>query len=551
MREAIRVADAVARTLAALGVDHVFGVVGSGNFHVTNELVAQGATFVAARHEMGGAAMADAWSRATGRVSAATVHQGCGLTNALTAITEAAKCRTPLIVLSGDTPPTQQTSNFWIEQDNLVRAVGAVAERIHTPRTAVADTVRAFTVAARERRTVVLSLPIDLQDELVDFDAGQVPALAPVSTTRASAEGVRRLAELLAEADRPVIVGGRGAREAEAQLRELAELAGALLTTSAAGRGLFVADPWHLDVMGGFSTDGAAELIADADLVVSFGASLNRWTTRDGTLLAKATVVQVDDTAAAIGANQPIDLGVVGDAASVASDVLAVLRGLVTGPRTGYRTPSVQERVAASLSWRDQPFEEKREPGRIDPRTLTAALDRILPASRVVIPDGGNFVPYPAMLLDVPDNLGFCLPIAFQAIGMALAAGIGSGVALPERTPVVGIGDGGFMMCLVELDTAVRLGLGLVVVVYDDAAYGAEVHHFATETDRLDIVRFPDTDIAAIARGFGAEAVTVREVGDLDAVRGWVDGPQDRPLVIDAKIASFPSWLLAHVFTAE
>src|SRR5918998_6931556 len=99
----MQVAEAVGRTLARLGAAHVFGVVGSGNFHVTNALVAGGARYVAARHEGGAATMADAYARISGRLGVLSVHQGCGLTNAMTGITEAAKSRTPLLVLAAET----------------------------------------------------------------------------------------------------------------------------------------------------------------------------------------------------------------------------------------------------------------------------------------------------------------------------------------------------------------------------------------------------------------------------------------------------------------
>src|ERR687894_2018416 len=111
----MQVAEAVGRTLARLGADHVFGVVGSGNFHVTNGLVAGGARFVAARHECGAATMADAYARTSGKVGVLSVHQGCGLTNALTGITEAAKSRTPMIVLAADTGAGAVRSNFFID----------------------------------------------------------------------------------------------------------------------------------------------------------------------------------------------------------------------------------------------------------------------------------------------------------------------------------------------------------------------------------------------------------------------------------------------------
>src|SRR5438876_1041086 len=115
------VSEAVGATLAALGADTVFGVVGSGNFHVTNALIADGARFVAARHEAGAATMADAWARVSGRVGVLSVHQGPGLTNAMTGIAEAAKSRTPLLVLAAET--TAERSNFWVDQAALARAV--------------------------------------------------------------------------------------------------------------------------------------------------------------------------------------------------------------------------------------------------------------------------------------------------------------------------------------------------------------------------------------------------------------------------------------------
>src|SRR5579859_1749524 len=136
------VSEAVAATLAELadlGTHTVFGVVGSGNFHVTNALIARGATFVAARHECGAACAADAWARGTGRPGILSVHQGPGLTNALTGITEAAKSRTPLLVLAADVAGAAVRSNFRIDVASLTTAVGATPERLHSPQTAVAD----------------------------------------------------------------------------------------------------------------------------------------------------------------------------------------------------------------------------------------------------------------------------------------------------------------------------------------------------------------------------------------------------------------------------
>lgn len=562
----MKVSEAVGRIVARMGAGHVFGVVGSGNFRATNALLAANGPsghpprYIATRHEMGAACMADAYARATGTFSVVSVHQGCGLSNALTGIGEAAKARTPMLVISGDTPGGEYGSNFWIDQDKVIEGIGAVAERLFSADRAVEDTIRAVNRAVVDRRTVVLSMPLDIQESLIPKSAEQLLASveppAPPTPPTASAEAVAQVARRLQAAERPVILAGRGASHAVAPLRRLAEMVGALLTTSAVGRGLFNEDPWHLDAMGGFATDGAAELFDEADLVIAFGASLNRWTTRSGQLLKNKTVIQIDDSVSAFGRHYPVNYTVLGDSQLTAESLVAELdRQLGDSCLEGYRTDAVRRRVAESLHWRDQPYQDTSEapgpssPGRIDPRTLTNVLDEMVPMNRVVAPDGGNFNAYPAMHFRVPDNKGYCLPLGFQSIGLALSSVIGASVALQGRVAVAGIGDGGFMMSHVELDTAVRERLPLIVVVYNDNAYSAEVHHFAHETDHLDTVVFPETDIAALARGYGCEAITVRSVDDLAPVADWVHGPRDRPLVIDAKITDFPSWVLAHSFS--
>ena len=297
----MQVGAAIGRVLADLGVRQVFGVVGSGNFHVTNALIDAGAGFVAARHECGAATMADAYGRLSGRVAAVTVHQGCGLTNAMTGIAEAAKSRTPMIVLAAEA--NDPRSNFSVDQDALARSVGAVSMRVTSAAEAVAVAVAAYRAALDDRRTVVLNLPLAAQAEEL-ADDWTLPATAVPAVVAPRAEDVERLAAELAASKQPVFVAGRGARSHAARdaLRALAERTGALLATSAAAKGLFQDDPWSLDVSGGFASPVAAELIRGADLIVGWGCALNMWTMRHGELIAPGTtVVQVDVEADALG----------------------------------------------------------------------------------------------------------------------------------------------------------------------------------------------------------------------------------------------------------
>jgi len=534
-RSADRVTDVAAAVGAAffeLGVDTAFGVLGSGNFVATEAFVAAGGTFHAARHEGGAASMADGFGRVTGRPALVSVHQGPGLTNAITAIGEAVKARVPMVVFAGDTAPGALRSNFRVDQHALVESVGARAERLHGPGSAVADAARALARARDERRPVVLMAPVDLQEEAVEEGAPATPPPAPLPAG-ASPAAIASLADLLLAARRPLVIAGRGAvvADAGASLAELGERAGAMLATTAMAKGLFAGHPHLLGISGGFSSPPTAELIASADLVLAVGASLTPWTTREGSLFAAAEKLVRIDVEADAAVGEGADLVVLGDAAEVTAALCAELAERGHDCR---RYPEI-EAAARRCAWRLQRFEEASGPGRIDPRSFSIALEAALPTERTVVVDSGHFVGWPAMYLEPPDARSWVFVNAFQAVGLGLGAAIGAAVARPDRVTVLAIGDGGLLMSLPELETAARLGLRLLIVAYDDAAYGAEVHPFGAAGHDVSLVRFPDTDLAAIGRAAGLGAVTVREPADLEPVAAWAAAPAG-PLLVDAKV---------------
>jgi thiamine pyrophosphate-dependent acetolactate synthase large subunit-like protein len=142
---------------------------------------------------------------------------------------------------------------------------------------------------------------------------------------------------------------------------------------------------------------------------------------------------------------------------------------------------------------------------------------------------------WPSIYLRVPDTAGFVFPQAFQCVGLGLGNAIGAALARPDRLTVAALGDGGALMALSEFETLGRLGLPVLVVIYDDAAYGAEVHHFRPQGQAVDLAQFPDTDFEALARAAGCDGLTVRRVEDLAGLGAWLER-RDRPLVLDAKV---------------
>jgi thiamine pyrophosphate-dependent acetolactate synthase large subunit-like protein len=350
---------------------------------------------------------------------------------------------------------------------------------------------------------------------------------------------IRRLADVILQSKRPLVLGGRGAvaSDAEPALIALAERTGSLLATSVCGHGLFANNPWSLGISGGFSSPIADELIAESDLILAFGASLTAWTTKKGRLIAPdATIIQIDIESAKLGYHTPVQHAVLGDAKAVAESLLTELeRRGGSHPHPGRRSEFIRERMRAGDNHHSA-YQDVSNADFIDPRTLSKVVDEILPGDRVVASDSGHFCGWVPRYLRVPSARASCLSHSFQSVGLGLASTIGLAVANPGKLAVLGAGDGGFMMSIADLETALRLKLRMCILIYNDSSYAAEVHYFRRKGYAVDIVQFPETDFAAIARGYGASAATVRTLADLEPLRAWVEKGAPGLFVVDGRI---------------
>lgn len=546
----MRVYERAAQALWELGVRQVFGVAGSGNYRATKALIERGANYVGTRHEGGAVSAADAFSRMSDSVPLVSVHQGGGLTNLVTGLTEAAKSGTAMLILAGEAPLADRTSNFRIAQEQLVNAVGAKAIRI-SQANAANDVRDAYRLAVTERIPVLLNFPVDVQ-VMESPDDSPIAPVPPAPAVQPDPAVVERIAQVLLDAQAPLVIGGRGARAYGPRLTRLAEKLGALTATSAVARGLFYDDPFSLDVMGDLSSPITGEMVLRSDVIVAFGCGLGKWTTSNGSLLpAGATLIQVDDDPMSIGKHRPIAIGLVADS-GVAADAIAAHIPDMDELVQRRRTPATAERIAKERNWQTIEFADKSGAGRIDPRTATIALDGVLDAERNIAIDSGNFLGYPSMFLTVKDPQALCFSQAFQCVGLGLASAIGHATARPDRLTIAACGDGGLLMGASELETVARLKLPMVILVYNDSAYGAEVHHFGRHETDNGFVSFPDVDFASIARGYGLAGVTLRSEADLGGVRDWIAGPRESALLVDIKVTTGePSWWLADAFKAE
>lgn len=531
------VAAHVAVTLAH-HIDHVFGVMGNGNAYFLDALVREtGAAFTAVRHEAGGVVAADAFHRASGRLAGATATYGAGFTNTLTALAEAVQAHVPLVLVVGD-EPTSGPRPWDVDQIALASAVGARTYTVGRA-DAAATTVIAIEHALTYRVPTVLAIPYDV----AALDAGLVPAApaprvpAPLAPAGAFAHGaIVELAHTLASATHPLLLAGRGAwiSGASESLGKLAAATGAITASTALGRGVFPAPEFDLGVTGGFGAEGAMALIRQADVVVAFGASLNQFTMRFGELFAPGThIVQVD---VAASATHPHVGGFIrGDARVVADELVSQLEAASASP-SGWR-----ERVDVAALRAQEVGDETAADGRLDPRSTAARIGELLPDDRVVVSDGGHFIGWANMYWPVasPDRM-LMIGTAFQSIGLGFPSVVGAALAKSQSTIVLTSGDGGGLMALADLESAVRVARGRgLAVVWNDGAYSAEVHLYGIKGLAPEPMLIPEVDFAGLARSVGAEGVIVRTLNDLERLAEWVAKPVTERafLLLDLRIS--------------
>jgi thiamine pyrophosphate-dependent acetolactate synthase large subunit-like protein len=525
-------ADVIGAPAARLGAEHLFEIMGGSNMHVVHGFQSAGVALHHFRHENGAVGAADGYARATGGVGWTSVVHGPGLTNAMTALRTAVKARSPLVLVVGDAtnaPPRNapfEVGNQGLPTASLLAELGIVTVWTSAA-TAASDTVAAFHAARAGRVPVALVVPrgVERQPSGSDIDAAIAATLVEAGPAQPSVSALDAAEAALREASSIVLLAGRGATDAGAvdDLERLAALTGAYLATSIKGIGVFDDSPASLGVFGGFTDRAGARIIDDADCILAFGVSLNPIQTRRSTFLAGSVVIQIDDDEEALGRHDRADVPVLGDAAIVARELVARFDARpFDPPRTLPRAPQKEG------------YADTSAPGRIDPRALAEALDRLLPAERAAVVDGGHFTVWPIAYMRHPSPESLMWACDFGAMGGGLGPAIGATVGRADRLTALYIGDCGLFMSLGDLEVAARERLPLLVVCFNDGAAGSEIVLSRIAGLPVEEAIFGVSDLARIASAMGVEAAVIASVDDLEpALAGWRRGG---PLLLDCRI---------------
>lgn len=503
------VAGLVARLLARRGVARVFALCGGHIMPIWMRLDAEGIGIIAVRDERAAVHMAQAHAELTGELGVALVTAGPGVTNAMTGIANAHVSRAPVLIVSGTNPTAQENRGGLqdIDHTQLVRSITRYARTVRDPALVPAELDEAIARAfgeGGEPGPSYIDIPTDVLRRMVPKPVQREEHLRakPRPVLRPDPARVAEAADLLWGAKRVLVISGRGARGAGAELTALLDRLGAVYLDTGESRGL-VPDT-HPSVVAAMR--GA--VMGDADVVLTVGRRLDfQLAYGSPAVFGEARFVRLGDVPGELRDNRRGDVEILATPGEA-------LRALVAA--AGNRTPAINRAWAERLR---QGHEERAQrlrrsmaaapagtDGRLHPNRVLAALQAAIGPEAVAIIDGGDFLSFARVGLSAPVMLD---PGPFGCIGVGVPYGIAASLAFPDRPVVVATGDGAFGFNAIEIDTAVRHKAPVLIVVANNGAWQIEVHDQTVTHGKVVGTKLQFSDHAAMARAFGMHAERV------------------------------------------
>jgi len=535
----MKVYQRLAQAFKGEGVTSTFGMMGDGNMYWISELHKIGIKVHEVRHEGAGLGMADGYARTSNEPGVATATCGPGTTQLATAFVTAARAHSPVVAFCGEYPLSDPEYTQYLDQSRFAEACEAGFIRLQNPDQTDEVVRKAFYMAKTQRRPIMLSCPMDVQQKNFDDDEPYRPTadFYTPGKVQPDAKQLERAVDAIASAKHPVIIVGRGAQWAGAgpAVLKLGERIGALIATSLLAKTFLANDTdYHAGISGLYATRPAIKLLEEADVVIGVGASLNRHTLENGYLYPNAKFVQIDMQPHLEMANGKFADIYINSDARVAVEEIDKLLSARNFKGVGYRTPDVKAKLVNHNADR---AEFPIDAGTVDPRESMIALEELLPPSIGVLSGSGMTSGISSMLMVKPRAITQAGHF-FGCIGQMLPAAMGAVVA-SNYTPLCLIdGDASYLMHLAELETAVRYKMPLLVVVMNNQCLGAEYYKLdAKKMDAMTSV-IPTPDLGAVSVAMGGRGALVTHNDQLRAAtKQFVSDPMKGPMVIDVRIS--------------
>lgn len=529
------VAGVIARCLKARGIDTVFALCGGHIMPIWMRLDAEGIRIVDVRDERAAVYMAHAHGHMAGGLGVALVTAGPGVTNAMTGIANAHVARAPVLVLSGVPPQPQENRGALqdIVHTDLVRSLTRYARTVRDPALVLQELDEAMARACGhggEPGPVYLDFPTDTLRATVPapLQRDELFLARPAPRPQPEPAAVACAAELLWGARRPLVISGRGARGAGRELVALLDALGAPYLDTGESKGL-VPDR-HPSVVAAMR----GSVMSEADVVLTVGRRLDfQLGYGSPAIFGNAQFVRISDAPSELRDNRR-------GAAEVLAPVDLALTALLAAARG--RTPAIDRAWAYALRERHEERAARLQAamrsapadaqGLMHPNTLLAAVQDAIGTDAVVVADGGDFLAFARVGLQCGAYLD---PGSLGCIGIGTAFGIGAQLATPGRTVAVLTGDGAFGFNAMEIDTAARHRVPILIVVANNGAWQIEVHDQTLNHGKVVGTRLQDADHAAMARAFGLHGERVERAVDLPAA--LARAMARLPALVDVKVS--------------
>ncbi len=526
-----KVSDVLVRCLEEEGVDQVFGVPGEENADFLLSLHASNIPFLLTRHEQGAAFMADAFGRLTGRAGVCLGTLGPGAANLVTGVADANMDRAPVVVLTGQaqTGEVHKESHQAMDVVGLFEPITKWSQSIVDPESVPEVVRKAFKLATAEKPGAT---HLELPEDVAKKPAGGRPiASERVRRPVPDEKIVSRAVEALRGAKKPIILAGNGAirRRASIQLRRFAEQTGIGVASTFMGKGSLARDsPQCLFTVGMQRGDVVAGALDESDLVVTVGYDMVEHPPRIWNS-TKKTIVHLDFLPAEVDQDYPVDGEVVGDLGHALWMLNERWAALSQAPSYDLAAQAEARRVMEHELAQHRDDDTK---GSIRPQKVLADVRAALGPSDILLSDVGAHKLWVARHYHCDEPNTCLISNGFCAMGFALPGAIGAKLAHPDRHVLAICGDGGFLMNVQEMETAVRLQTPIVAVVWEDRGYGLiewkQENEFGCHSD----MSFGNPDFVKLAESFGWDGVRVERSTDLRRVLGQALGAKRPSLVV-------------------
>lgn len=491
------------------GVEYIFGIPGEENIAVMDALLDSNIKFIVTRHEQGAAFMADVYGRLTGRAGVCMSTLGPGATNLVTGVADGNMDRAPVVAIAGQGATTRmhKESHQILDLVNLFDPISKYSTQIREPEIVPEVVRKAFKFAQAEKPGAAF---IDFPENVGDMSAGNIVPLKVQSPLMPEAPRgkCRDVAEMISASQNPVIIAGNGVirHAASDALVEFAETINAPVATTFMAKGAMPSShSLSIGTVGLKAHDLVAFGIDEADLIICIGYDLVEYDPAHWNQKSDKRIIHIDGSPAEVDENYIVEAGVIGDMKDSMQRIAARCERAPVKPM-----PKLREKIVHELNAHadDTSFPVK-------PQKIILDLRDVLDPEDIVISDVGAHKMWMARMYQAERPNTCIISNGFAAMGIALPGAIAAKLINPDLNVVAVCGDGGFMMNNQEIETAVRLGLNITVLMFNDNKLGLIEWHQLREFGRKSNVDVGNPDFVKFAESFGAKGYKIERAEDL------------------------------------